>query len=59
MKVSTYSLLFFIVTAKDFKLYQMDVKFADLNGELEGDIFIEQAEGRIDQSHSELVSKFL
>ena len=45
------------VTYKGFKVYQMDVKFAFLNGILEGEVYIEQPKGFVDENNKEKVCK--
>ena len=45
------------VAYKGFKVYQMDVKFAFLNGILEEEVYIEQLEGFIDDNNKDMVCK--
>ena len=42
---------------KDFKVYQMDVKFAFLNRILEEEVYIEQPEGFDDENNANMVCK--
>ena len=44
-------------TYKGFKVYQMDVKFAFLNGILEEEVYIEQLEGFADEKNENMVCK--
>lgn len=45
------------VAYKNFKVYQMDVKFAFLNGILEEEVFIEQPEGFVEEENKDQVCK--
>ena len=45
------------VTYKGFKVYQMDVKFAFLNGFLDEEVYIEQHEGFVDGGKMNMVCK--
>ena len=42
---------------KGFKVYQMDVKFAFLNGILDEEVYIEQVEGFFDPNKRDMVYK--
>ena len=42
---------------KNFKVYQMDVKFAFFNGILEEEVYIEQPEGFVDPDKKNMVCK--
>ena len=42
---------------KGFKVYQMDVKLAFLNGILEEKVYIEQPEGFFDENNKDMVCK--
>ena len=44
-------------TYKGFKVYQMDVKSAFLNGILEEEVYIEQLEGFVDENNRDMVCK--
>ena len=42
---------------KDFKLFQIDVKRAFLNGFIKNEVYVEQPSGFIDPTHSDFVFK--
>ena len=44
-------------TYKGFKVYQMDVKFAFLNGMLEEEVYIEQPEDFVDVNNKNMICK--
>jgi len=44
-RLDTIKMLLALVTQEEWKIYQLDVKFAFLNGYLEEEIFVEQPEG--------------
>ena len=44
------------VAYKGFKVYQMDVKFAFLNGILEEEVYIEKPKGFVDENNKDKVS---
>ena len=46
------------VAYPSFKVYQMDLKSAFLNGILEEEVYIEQPEGFIDDNNKDMVCKF-
>ena len=45
------------LASKGFKVYQMDVKFAFLNGILEEEVYIEKIEGFFDLENSNMVCR--
>ena len=49
--------LFAYVAHKGFKVYQMDVKFAFLNGIIDEEVYIEQPKGFVDPNKRDMVCK--
>ncbi|CAL5381550.1 unnamed protein product [Camellia sinensis] len=54
-RLDTIRLLLAIAAQKDWKIYQLDVKSAFLNGFLQEEIYVEQPEGFVMQGHEDKV----
>ena len=46
-----------VASYKDFKLFQMDVKSALLNGFIKEEVYVEQPPGFVDPTHPDFVYK--
>ena len=57
-KYSSIHSMLAIVNQLDLELYQMDIKAAFLNGDLEEEIYVRQPEGFTDKNHPNMVCKF-
>ncbi|KAA0045164.1 Integrase, catalytic core [Cucumis melo var. makuwa] len=56
-KLTTVRVLLALAASEDWKLWQMDVKNAFLNGELDRDIYMKQPKGFEDKIHHDYVCK--
>jgi len=56
-RIEVVRLFLAFATFKDFKVYQMDVKSAFLNGDLEEEVYIEQPDGFQFSDHGDMVCK--
>jgi hypothetical protein len=56
-RLESIRILLFVACHLDFKLYQMDVKIAFLNGVLQEEVYVEQPKGFQDPHHPHHVYK--